>query len=399
MATDLVWAVIDGPDGQQPVSMPPDRAAALRLKLQHDERFWCGRQASGCGSRLFVIAGEERRPHFRHEAHAACRFIDRPGAAEHSYEHLQYQLALQAWLHAQGHQADLEKHLGSDGRTDLHVVVDAVAHAIEVQLSPLGASAWQGRDQRYRQHAAHVAWLYGPGAGAAAATHLAARGVVLRLRPGPEVGVQDVRGQVRWAPLALCSLLPTGFVAPGLADALALHEQLLREQEEARLAAAERAAVEAAVAEQERQRRLAAERRRREEAQRARHAWEEQEAHRRRALPAVRAPGRAGPRTLVEWQRVYPEAAGWSPPGGWGWLRDVRDELHPAARALAYMTQVLLGAGPTASLGAGLLDDTDREELVRNMERHGLIVLDVALPSGPVGWSRADQIRHGEVEG
>jgi hypothetical protein len=370
VTTDLVWAVVDGPTGHQAVGMPADRAAAQRLKLQHNERFWCGLQAAGCGSRLFVIAGEQRRPHFRHEQHAACRFIDRPGAAVHAYEHLRYQEALQAWLRDQGHQPRLEKYLASDGRTDLHVIIDAVAHIIEVQLSPLGVGHWQERDRRYHRHAEHVTWVYGPGAAASAATELAARGVALRLRAGPEVGVQDVDGGMRWSALTPCALLATGFHAPGLAEARALHEQRLREQAEA--------GAESAAEEAERER----------AAQTAREAWPVRQVPTRQPLPPVRAPLSAAPKTLQEWERLYPEAAGWAPSGGWGWLGGLRAELQPAARAMAYATQVLLAGGPTSGLLAGMLQDSDRQEIVLHLERLGMLVRDVALPSGIERWSR-----------
>ena len=61
----LRHAVTDGPDGIAPVRLPARQDAARRIKLLHGNRFWCSRQASGCGGNLIVIAGEIRTPHFR----------------------------------------------------------------------------------------------------------------------------------------------------------------------------------------------------------------------------------------------------------------------------------------------------------------------------------------------
>jgi competence CoiA-like predicted nuclease len=115
--SDLVWAVTDGPDGLNAVSMPEDRYEALALKATHSELFWCGTAARGCGARLIVAAGPKNRPHFRHHVGSGCRFIDQPYRAGAAYEHLQYQRSLQRWLEEQGYRPTLERHLREDGRT------------------------------------------------------------------------------------------------------------------------------------------------------------------------------------------------------------------------------------------------------------------------------------------
>src|SRR4051794_38798664 len=86
---ELGHAVVDGPDGTAIVELPGARAAALRLKRQHSERFWCSTQAGGCGGQLLVAAGPVRMPYFRHRADAhACALAHDPERAARSYEHV-----------------------------------------------------------------------------------------------------------------------------------------------------------------------------------------------------------------------------------------------------------------------------------------------------------------------
>lgn len=173
MASQLVWAVTDGPDGDASLELPDDRFRALDLKSRHNGMFWCTTKASGCGEPLVLAAGPVVRPYFRHQRGSECTLIGSPAAAP-AYEHLQYQRALQQWLAKQGHHAALEKRLGPDGRTDLHVVIDQLGHIIEVQLSPIGTS--------------HVA------------------------------------DDVRWVALDACRLTADGFYAPGIDEARELFD-------------------------------------------------------------------------------------------------------------------------------------------------------------------------------
>ncbi len=195
----------------------------MALRSRHNGMFWCTTQAHGCGDQLLLAAGPIVRPYFRHRAGSDCALIGQRAAGP-AYEHLQYQLALQQWLAKQGHQAELEKRLGPDGRTDLHVVIDGVSHILEVQLSPIGTAQWKSRDENYRRRADHVTWLYGPFAEAAAASELAVRGFSLTLRRGPEVGVRDVADAVYWVALDACRLTTDGFFAPGIEEAKELFD-------------------------------------------------------------------------------------------------------------------------------------------------------------------------------
>ena len=141
-----------------------------------------------------------------------------------------------AWLTAQGHRPRVEKVVGRDGRTDLHVVVEDAGSALEVQLSPLSDTLWRQRDDRYRARAQHVTWLYGPSAEGAAATEVAVRGVSFALRrhgAALAVGVRDVDDHVRWVRLAACRLSADGFSAPGLEAAHARHAERVAERLEA----------------------------------------------------------------------------------------------------------------------------------------------------------------------
>jgi hypothetical protein len=185
---ELAHAVVDGPHGTHAVELSPVRAEALRLKALHEESFWCGIQAGGCGGGLVLAAGPIRVPYFRHQSGADCALAGDSARAARSYEHLHYQRALLTWLEAQGLSATTEHHLGPDGRADLHVIVHSRHHTIEVQLSPIGVNEWRRRDDGYHRQVDHVTWLYGAAAETAAAVEQADRGHALHIRTGAETG-------------------------------------------------------------------------------------------------------------------------------------------------------------------------------------------------------------------
>jgi len=369
VSADLLWAVTDGPDGFDAVTLPEDRLLARRLKAQHDGAFWCTKQADGCGGRLDVIAGDINRVHFRHRTTQPCGFIGAETRAGAAYEHLRYQQLLHAWLVSLGYTPVLKRHLGADGRSDLHVIVDDVGLSLEVQLSALSVVDWNRRDAKYRRHAEHVVWLYGPHAIGAARTELSVRGVVLQLRPGPEVGVRDVDDRddgVTWSTLQECRVDADGLHAPGLEQARAGYEVWQAEQGEKRRLEAEQAAAEAS-----RQRRLEELRQGQLAALRAARAAQVMSDPRPEPRLRSGAPAAAG---LEQWVARHPEFAYWQPPGfGWNWLTALPEEIHHEARALAYTTQVLVFSSPTQTLLAELSDDTIRQRVLDALESLGLI--------------------------
>ncbi|WP_448628335.1 hypothetical protein [Geodermatophilus sp. URMC 64] len=236
MDGELRWAVTDGPEGSHAVVLPDDVPGARRLVAHYRGRFWCSTRAGGCGERLFAGAG------FRHRAADSwCRFARSGTDAGLAYEHLRYEPALTRWLAGQGHQPRARTLLGPAGAADLQLVVDELDAVLEVQLAPLPDAAWRERDDADRRQHRHVTWLYGPGAGDAAATEAAVRGFSLELRRqnrGLLVGVRDVDGGIRWIPVTACRLSVDGFTAPGIAEARLTHARRMSE----RRAAARRAA-------------------------------------------------------------------------------------------------------------------------------------------------------------
>ncbi len=223
---ELVWAVTDGPDGAAAVELPADPGEARRLAGQA-RGLWCARRAGGCGGPLRVVL-DGVRPAFRHTGDAPCRFVRRESTAAHAYDHLRYRTALTTWLTAQGHEPQVRTVPGPDGHAGLHVVVDALGAALEVQLAPLPDTAWRARDDRTRRTARSVTWLYGPQADGVAATEASVRGAALSLRRhdrGLLVGVREAGGGVRWVRLAACRLTVDGIAAPGLAEARAAHQR------------------------------------------------------------------------------------------------------------------------------------------------------------------------------
>ncbi|SDN80244.1 hypothetical protein [Geodermatophilus sp. DSM 45219] len=242
MSSELRWAVTDGPAGTSPVVLPEEAAAARALGSHHGSGFWCSREAGGCGGRLAL---DGARPRFRHGGDARCRFTGRGSDAAPAYEHLRYQRAVAAWLTGQGHRPRMEKVPDAGCRTGLHVAVDEVGQAVEVQLSALPDTSWRARDDRLRQRFRHVTWLYGPAAEVAGDTEVAVRGVAYAVRrhnTGLLVGVRDVAGGTRWVRLGACRLTADGFAAPGAAEARALHARRAAERQEAARRAARCAA-------------------------------------------------------------------------------------------------------------------------------------------------------------
>ena len=235
MSSEFLWAVTDGPAGTNAVALPGNCGSARRLDRHYSGRFWCSREAGGCGGQLIVRVGDEPRPRFHHHADVRCRFTGRESDADRAYEHLRYQRALSAWLSAQGYRPRIAKVPGQDGRTGLHVALDDVGHVVEVQLSPLSDTDWRERDDHYRSHARHVTWFYGPPAEAAATTEVAVRGVAFALRRhnvGLSVGVRDVDDHTSWVRLGACRLTTDGFHAPGAEDARARHAKRTVERRE-----------------------------------------------------------------------------------------------------------------------------------------------------------------------
>ena len=236
MSGELLWAVTDGPDGTRAVVLPEDRAEARRLEHLARDGFWCARAVGGCGGQLVVSAVDGVRPSFRHTGDAACAFTRRESAAGPAYDHLRYRSALTAWLTGQGYRPRLSTRPGQGGHSGLHVVVDEVGAALEVQLAPLPDTAWRQHDDRVRRQVGQVTWLYGPDADAAAATEASVRGVSFAVRRhdrGLLAGVRDVDGRTRWVRLSACRLTADGVVAPGAEEARALHARRVAERRDA----------------------------------------------------------------------------------------------------------------------------------------------------------------------
>jgi hypothetical protein len=380
----LAYAVVDGPDGAHAVVLPAGRSAALQIKDQYRETFWCSTQAGGCGARLIVAAGPVLRPHYRHkDGMDGCALADDGARAERSYEHLRYQRALLAWLADQGLHATMEKVLGADSRADLHVVIDGRSQTLEVQLSPIAGNVWRDRDEKYRSHVEHVTWLYGSGAEAAAAIEQAARGHALHLRTAVpalqesddsraaveavdtemvvEVGVVSHLGEA-WSPLAVCQLRSDGVWTPDLDQAL--HDMAEAENvaaEEARREAARRAAASVAAGE--------------------------------RTVMWKAAALAAG--TLVEgygttswWPRIFPSFASWAPDVGWGWTNDVDEDVRTAARRLCFIVQRLYASGPVDMLMAPDEPEVTTASAIAALERAGFLSLEDR--NGVQRWRRGE---------
>ncbi|WP_344145837.1 competence protein CoiA family protein [Nocardioides koreensis] len=360
---ELAHAVVDGPDGTHAVELSPVRAEALRLKLLHEESFWCSRQAGGCGGALVLAAGPIRVPYFRHHSGADCALAGDSARAARSYEHLHYQRALLAWLEAQGLSATTEHHLGPDGRADLHVIVHSRRHTIEVQLSPLGINEWRRRDEGYHRQVDHVTWLHGAGAETAAAAEQADRDHALHIRAGAGAGTAIEIGVVTnltevWSPLGECELRAEQFWTPHLEQALA---DLAAAREESAARAAEEAADEA--------RREAS----RQAAARRRAADAKRETAARGAVPLASSDENDRYGTLPWWGEIHPELASWAPEQGWAWTDGLTEQGRAAARVVSYIVSRLYTSGPISMLL--LPDETVGAEVVAALERAGFLRL------------------------
>lgn len=386
------FAVTDGPNGIHCVSLTDDTILARKLRAEHDSKFWCSRQAGGCGGALTLAAGDVNRPYFRHRsgpASKACAFFHNASGAERSYEHLWFQRALSSWLMEQGLESTIEKHLGKDGRADLQVIVDGSEHTIEVQLSAMRVDVWKDRDARYRHAGARqVTWLFGPAAGAAQSVTTAQDKVAFQIgRCPPEPGTEPLASRLevkigavtsygqRWAPLEDCTFDATGLQHPFAAlvqaevDAEAARRR--QEEEDARRRAQEEAEREAA-------RRLAL-----------------SEVDRRADLTRSPAPESFGPmlaigqfarRTVATWRGWHPESADWSPAIGWGWSEHLTEPDQAAARFFAYLTQRIYLNGTEEMFSVPGVEDL--AAVLEALECSGLISRSVR--GGHRRWARTE---------
>lgn len=358
MVDRLFLAVTDDPDGDAVFRVPPRRDEALSVRAVVRGRLWCSRLAGGCGGRLQINAGPQVVPYLKHSAQAgSCALTGDPARAERGYEHLLAQHALRMWLEGQGLSPVLERTVAG-GRVDLLVRVRELDHVLEVQLSPLGDDAWQARDAVYRDAAHTVTWLYGPHAEGAAAREQALRGVAIVLdAPRTRVGVREATTGTTWAPLSACHLDERGFWTPHLDAAVAAHEQAQRLAHEERL-------------ERERQQRQDA----LDAAAAERHQQAIREAEDQRILRQALTPGPARtvltrgpggllwplegyPRSLKQWQSAHPEARGWIPDDGWGFLDEVPAEARAGGMFVTYLVTKIYGSGPTSMFAVPGLDE------------------------------------------
>ena len=383
--TDLRHAVIDGPSGTTDVVAPPSHPAAGRLKVQHPS-FWCTTQAGGCGGILDLHVGTVRIPHFQHRRDASgCALTHRDAGG--AYAHLAYQRELATWLDAQGYTATIEHRFDDAGRADLHVVVEGVAHTLEVQLTDLGVHVWKDRDERYRSHVDQVTWLHGPNASRTALTDRVLRDVALRIdREAGQVriGVDTDATETAWAVLQECKITPDGVWTPHLEPTLQLLAAARAEAERRRQAKEDERARRAA---EEAERRAARELR--EQAARARRVAEP-------ARPAPPIPARApvplmlapGARTTEQWRRLHPDMPWWGPDHpGWGWLHRYPDEQHEAGMFLAYTVLHLYARGAYAMLANPDLAPGVSAAMVTDMTSAGWLREDPRSAREPM-WAR-----------
>lgn len=389
---DLRHAVSDGPAGTATAVAPPAHDAAARLKAAH-RTFWCTTQADGCGGILDLHVGKVRIPHFQHRRDAsACTLSGRDAAA--SYAHLAYQRELASWLASQGYVASMEHRFNDAGRADLHVVVDGVAHTLEVQLTDIGVHAWQDRDARYRAHVDQVTWLHGPSSTTAATTDRVGRDYALRIRRDNDIvqlGVDTTGTETgtAWAALSECRLTPAGVWTPHL-------EPALRALADAR---AEAAARRRAQGEEEERVRRTAETERRaalERGQERTPAPYEAEFAKRR-LPGSAGPGVVhnvpppGLRRTADWRRLQPNLPLWEHDHpGWAWLRQYPIEHHEAGMYLANTVVRLYARGAYSMLANPDLPTEVTRAMVENMASAGWLREDTRGALEPM-WVRGEQ--------
>jgi hypothetical protein len=265
-----VFAVLGDPAGNRYIQAPPTQAEMHVIKTDAETRgelFFCSSRLGGCGQRVMVINGPERRPHFRHYARTDCPLTR--ATARDIYTHAMIQAALVGWLHNHGHpDAVTEKRLDKRSRVDVHCEPGAV---IEVQLSGETDSSMRCRTSRY---GGNVTWLYDPhNAISSRDSALARDSIVLlvRLRPAggrtirePQTGFSqqpiDIGlsfrlgdtdgGYTDWWPLEECTFSPAeGLRPPGYAAAKqdVIDARRLRQER----AEAEQRSVDKALAERQ----------------------------------------------------------------------------------------------------------------------------------------------------
>lgn len=365
----LRHAVADGPDGTMVVELPAARSAALQLRRSHGNRFWCSTAVGGCGGELIMAAGTIRRPYFRHLGGLAskCVFAQDPARAVRSYEHVWIQQQLLGWLRGQGFTADVEHTLGTDGRTDLHVTVNGVAHSIEVQLSPINPESWADRDAGYRRHVTTVTWLYGPAASTAAAREQVNRRYALLVRHRRpkdmvEIGVRRHDGTHRWAGLQECRFTSVGLWTPHTDEAEADYSAWRRERAESdRLAKrfAERRATPKLPLTP---------------------ATPTPRKHSR----SPRIPPGASTASIASWRRLLPEADQWEPEVGWNEIDLLPEPERTSSRFIAYLVSTIYQSGTTDMFD--LPDAGDHALILRTLEGSGMI--DTFQSHGIRRWAR-----------
>lgn len=386
----VLFAVADGPDGGNVIELVDDRDQALRVRAQHHGEFWCSTQASGCGGRLVLAAGEKVRPYFRHlpGEGTSCALAHDPQRAERSYAHLRYQLALSAWLRDQGLEPVIEKTLGADGRADLHVRVEGVEHTIEVQLSPLSISTWRERNERYSRSGRHVTWLFGPLAqtartgqadrdlptfSIASAAELTCERSREEFHSSEQVRLATHGTDEHWSSLGACRLQVDGIWTPDLEAA----------RSDLAEAAAQRAAESSVPDEPES---VAP-------AQIKIRPTTPPAAPRRPVLfEEYRRPAGAfsfRDRTVSTWQQQHPESHHWSPQQGWGWSEHLSGQDRVAARFFAYLACRIYAAGPIGMFQVP--EVSDLEAVLGAMVGTRLIELDEADEGKR--WQRCESLR------
>lgn len=352
---NLTHAVVGSPDSTHAIELPADRSLAKALQVLHRNSFWCGTGAGGCGQPMILNAGQVRIPYFRHHPGTDCAHSSAGSGAARSYEHLHFQHEIVVWLEKQGLTASAEFFLGPDGRADVHVIVDGRDHTIEVQLSPIGFSEWQRRDEQYRARVHRVTWLYGPGAEAAASTEQAGRGYVLHLRRSDtsegrcaEVGVVTHLNEA-WSPLSECELRGDLFWTPDLDQALVNLARAREEEEVAQKRAKE--AAEAAITRQH-----------------AAVQFPSKKSQQPVSLPSDRTEACG---TVAWWESLHPELSVWSETQDWEWVSGLSHRGRSAARVAAYIVSNIYLNGPISRIL--LLDEEAGVEVVAAMEAAGLL--------------------------
>lgn len=248
----VAFAVLGAPDGDDLIEAPADRAAMARLHeiaRAQDKQFFCSSLLGGCGARLVVVNGTQRRPHFRHHGEVAACHLPEEARVRDILTHRAIQRVLVSWLTELGYRASPEHRLDARSRVDVHC---APGHVIEVQLSPESETSMISRTERY---GGSVTWLFDPTrpiTSRDAALGLHGSVLVVRLRRGDspplaprdrenlnttddsvEIGVrcdgfEDQDQQTVWAPLSSCSFTPRTGIRP---SALAMAEQWLKDRQ------------------------------------------------------------------------------------------------------------------------------------------------------------------------